>query len=143
MAERITKFQPDRTFYLRGFDGRGACAAIHSASSTGFTVSGVFRDASDFAVLVIYDADDFYNHPSFKPLPDFSLKGLVLEFDVQYSGLHTLDSVFYPTIDWPYLDVILTDGSTTQIKLIDYATAVGTGPQAATTQILLSADGAE
>jgi len=32
--------------------------------------------------------------------------GLVLSFDVHYSGLRNLDSPRYPIIDWPYLDAI-------------------------------------
>src|SRR5579875_4089081 len=105
MSETVFKFQPDRAIYLRGFDGRGAAAALHSASPSGFTVSGVFRDPADFAVLVVYDADDFYGHPRIKYLPDFNLAGMVLEFDVEYSGLAPLNTVFFPTIDNTYLDV--------------------------------------
>lgn len=132
MPEQVLKFQPDRALYLRGFDGRGAAAALHSATADGFTVSGVFRDPSDFAVLVIYDADDFFGHPRIKYLPDFSLAGMVLEYDVHYSGLAPLDTVWFPTIDNTYLDVTLADGSSAQIPLITCATAVGNGPVAAT-----------
>ena len=57
MSERINKLQPDRTLSLRGFDSFASAAAIHSASPTGFTVSGTFRDPADFAVAVLYDAD--------------------------------------------------------------------------------------
>jgi len=35
--EAIYKLQPHRTMHLRGFDGRGAAAAMHGASATGFT----------------------------------------------------------------------------------------------------------
>ena len=31
------------TMHLRGFDRRGAAAALHSASATGFTLSGVWN----------------------------------------------------------------------------------------------------
>ena len=31
------------TMHLRGFDRRGAAAALHSASATGFTHSGVWN----------------------------------------------------------------------------------------------------
>lgn len=141
MSEGVTKFRPDRTLYLRGFDGRGAAAALHSATPDSFQVSGVFRDAADFAVLVVYDADDFFGHPRIKYLPDFDLHGLVLEFDVHYSGLAPLDTPKFPTIDNTYLDVIRADGTTAQIKLIDYAMAVGAGPAAATAQMMLGANG--
>ncbi|MDP9170155.1 MAG: hypothetical protein M3N54_06030, partial [Acidobacteriota bacterium] len=64
MPERVNKLQPDRTLYLRGFDSFAAAASIHSASPNGFTLSGTFRDSADFAVAVLYDADNFYEHPS-------------------------------------------------------------------------------
>ena len=35
------------TMHLRGFDRRGAAAALHSASATGFTLSGVWKDSAD------------------------------------------------------------------------------------------------
>ena len=122
--EAIYKLQPHRTMHLRGFDGRGAAAAMHGASATGFTVSGVFRDPADFAVLMLWDADDFFGHPRWKYLPDFDFAGVTLEFDVEYTGLQPLDCDLYPTIDWPYLDVVYADGSTGQIRLSDYATPV-------------------
>ena len=125
MPERIYKLQPDRTIHLRGFDGLGAAAAIHSATPTSFKVSGVFRDPADFAVLVLYDADNFFEHPRLKYLPDTNFSGLTLTFDVHYSGLMPLDSPKFPTIDWPYLDVIRTDGTSTRIRLFDHAQLVG------------------
>jgi hypothetical protein len=125
VSEAISKLQPDRMLYLRGFDDFGAAAALHSASPAGFTVSGVFRDPADFAVLVVYDADCFHEHPRLKYLPDFSLAGIVLSFDVTYTNLQPLDSPKFPTIDWPYLDVIRPDGSTGQVAL--FANAVQDG----------------
>ena len=110
MPERINKLQPNRTLQLRGFDSLGAAAALHSATADSFEVSGVFRDPADFAVLVLHDMDNFYEHPRLKYLPDSDFDGLTLTFDVRYEGLMTLDSPKYPTIDWPYLDVILDNG---------------------------------
>jgi hypothetical protein len=124
LPERIYKLQPDRTVQLRGFDDLGAAAAMHSATPTGFKVSGVFRDPADFAVLVLYDADNFYEHPRLKYLPDMDFNGLTLSFDVHYTGLMPLDSPKYPTIDWPYLDVVRPDGSTTKIQLFSHAVQV-------------------
>ena len=46
------------TMCLRGFDRRGAAAAFHSASASGFTVSGVWKESTDFAALVLYNAYD-------------------------------------------------------------------------------------
>ena len=124
MSEAIYKLQPHRTMHLRGFDQRGAAAAMHSASATGFTVSGVFRDPADFAVVMLYDADDYFGHPRWKYLPDFDFAGVTLSFDLEYSGLQPIDCDLYPTIDWPYLDVVYADGSTGQIRLADYATPI-------------------
>jgi hypothetical protein len=125
LAERIYKLQPNRTLALRGFDHLGASAALHSATADSFTVTGSFRDASDFCVLMVWDVDDFYEHPSIKYLPDSNFQDLVLSFNVQYAGLQPLDSQQYPAIDWPYLDVLNMDGTTAQIKLFDHATQAG------------------
>jgi hypothetical protein len=125
MPEKIYKLQPNRTIQLRGFDSLGAAAALHSASDTAFKVSGIFRDPADFAVLILWDADNFYEHPALKYLPDWDFSGLTLQFDVRYRGLMPLDSPKYPTIDWPYLDVIRMDGSSKRIRLFDYAQLVG------------------
>ena len=70
MPERINKLQPNRTLHLRGFDSLGAAAALHSATANSFEVSGVFRDPADFAVLLLHDMDNFYEHPRLKHLPD-------------------------------------------------------------------------
>jgi hypothetical protein len=125
LSERIYKLQPDRTIQLRGFDDLGASAALHSATPSSFKVSGVFRDAADFAVVILYDADNFYEHPRLKYLPDTDFSGLTLTFDVHYSGLMPLDSPKYPTIDWPYLDVIRPDGSTAKVHLFSHAVQAG------------------
>jgi hypothetical protein len=121
MSERIYKLQPNRAMALRGFDALGASAALHSATSTSFSVSGNFRDAADFAVLVLYDADNFYEHPRLKYLPDFNFSGLTLNFDVQYdSGLQPLDSPKYNWIDWATMDCSLASGSTAKIPLWEH-----------------------
>jgi hypothetical protein len=122
MSETIFKLQPNRTMQLRGFDAFGAAAAMHSATENAFTVSGVFRDAADFAVLIAYDADNFYEHSRLKYLPDFDFDGLTLAFDVHYTGLRPLDSPRYETIDWPYLDVVRENNSTARIRLSENAT---------------------
>jgi hypothetical protein len=82
-TEQILKLQPDRTLYLRGFDGAGAAASLCQASPTGFTVCGVFRDMADFCVLVLYDADNTFEHYSVRYLPSFDLSGIVLSFDLR------------------------------------------------------------
>src|SRR5436190_16924393 len=134
MSERIYKLQPNRCLQLRGFDSFGAAAALHHATANSFRVSGVFRDAADFAVLVLHDADNFYEHSRLKYLPDFDFDGLTLAFDVHYSGLRPLDSPRFATIDWPYLDVIRKDNSTSRVRLSDHAELVsGSHSKASTT----------
>jgi hypothetical protein len=56
------------------------------ASDTGFTLSGVFRDMADFAVLVLFQKDDLFGHPRFSCLPEGELTGLVLDFDKIRNG---------------------------------------------------------
>ena len=81
----------------------------------------------DFAVLVLYDADNFYEHPVLKHVPDFDFSGISLQFDVHYTGLQPLDSAKFPTIGWPYLQVIRPEHSTVNRRLvaIDGGTKVG------------------
>jgi hypothetical protein len=128
MSERIHKLQPNRTMSLRGFDGLGASAALHSATASSFQVSGNFRDAADFAVAILWDADNFYEHPRLKYLPDFNFNGLTLTFDLLYdSGLQQIDSPKYPSISWPYLECTLADATTAQpatVPLWDHASLV-------------------
>lgn len=121
MPERIYKLQPNRTIQLRGFDALGASAAIHHATPNSFEVSGTFRDPADFAVLVLWDADSFYEHPRLKYLPDMDFSGLTLSFDVRYENLMPLDCRKFPTIDWPYLDVVPEQGDPIQIRLVNPA----------------------
>ena len=140
LSETFLKFQPDRTVYLRGFNTFAAAASIHSASATGFTVSGTFRDPADFAVAVLYDVDNYYEHPLIKYLPDFNLAGLTLSFDLNYSdGLQPIDSPKYNWIDWATLDCVRKDGSKGQVRLFDHATLAGTSfPAASATCTILA-----
>ncbi len=121
-TEQILKLQPDRTLYLRGFDGTGAAAALYQASPTGFTVCGVFRDMADFCVLVIYDADNLFEHYSVKYLPSFDLSGMVLNFSLTYQGLQPIDSAKFSWIDWATLDVVPVVGDPVEVRLWDHAT---------------------
>lgn len=122
MPERIYKLQPDRTLALRGFDTFASAASIHSASPAGFTISGTFRDPADFAVAVLYDADNYYDHPLVKYLPDFNFSGLTLSFNYRYSdGVQPVDSPKYNWIDWATLDCALASGSTASIPLFDHS----------------------
>jgi hypothetical protein len=121
-TETIYKLQPDRTMYLRGFDRRGAAAAFHSAGASGWKVSGVFRDFADFAVMVLWDADDFFNHLNMKWLPDFDFTNMVLTFDLDYNDqLQPIDSPKNPWIAWDSLSYIKKDGTSGTVKLLDHA----------------------
>ncbi len=127
-TEQILKLQPNRTLYLRGFDGTGAAASLLQTSASGFTVSGVFRDMADFCVLVIYDADNTFEHYSIRYLPSFDLSGMVLSFNLSYQGLQAIDSAKYSWIDWATLDAIDAAGQPVVnaagqplVRLWDYA----------------------
>lgn len=140
-TERINKFQPDRTLYLRGFTGFGAAAALCEASPTGFKAYGVFRDQADFAVAVLYDADNIYEHYSVKYLPDFNLSGMGLNFSLTYQGLQPIDSAKYSWIDWAQMDVIKTTGEPARIPLWDHATLASGSYSAAQGTYTISAPG--
>src|SRR6185437_4105450 len=106
----------------------------------GFTVSGTFRDPADFAVAVLYDTDNFFEHPRIKYLPDFDLAGLTLRFDVRYSdGVQPIDSPKFNWIDWATLDCIREDGTTAQVRLWDNAMLADSSfPAASVTCTLLT-----
>jgi hypothetical protein len=123
--ETLYKLQPTRTIHLQGASDFGAAAALHSATETGFKVSGVFRDAADFAVLVLWDRDHFFGHPRFSYLPDGDFSGITLSFDLHYENLQPIDSPKFATFDWPYLNCLKTDRTLVQLRLFDRAAVVG------------------
>jgi hypothetical protein len=142
LPERVYKLQPDRTVQLRGFDSFAAAASIHSATAHGFKVSGTFRDPADFAVAVLYDADNFYEHPFIKYLPDFNFSGLILSFNLRYTaGLQPIDSPKFNWIDWATLDYIPAHGAPAQIRLWDNATLVGSAFPSASASCNLTTSG--
>lgn len=142
MPETIFKLQPDRTVHLRGFDTFAAAATLHSASATGFTASGTFRDPADFAVAVLYDADNFFEHPSLKYLPDFDFDGLTLSFNLHYSpGLQPIDSPKYNWIDWATLDCLRADNTPVKVSLWDNATLVSGSFNAASATVTVTTSG--
>lgn len=109
--------------HLRGFDRRGAAGALHTTSTSGFTVSGVFRDAADFCVMMLYEADDFFGHLDLKYLPDFDFTGMVVDFDLSMTNLQNVESLKFPSIDWPFLDYQLNDGTAGTVRLSNYITS--------------------
>ncbi|HEY3825596.1 MAG TPA: hypothetical protein VGL82_13615, partial [Bryobacteraceae bacterium] len=143
MPERIDKLQPDRTLSLRGFDSFAAAATIHNATPTGFEISGIFRDPADFAVAVLYDADNFFEHPAIKYLPDFNFAGLTLDFSLRYTdSAQPIDSPKFNWIDWATLDVIRADGTTANVPLWDNAMLADPAfPAASATVSVVMGDG--
>ncbi|MCC6591617.1 MAG: hypothetical protein IT168_33330 [Bryobacterales bacterium] len=136
-TEAIYKLQPHRTMHLRGFDRRGAAAAFCETSDSGFKVYGTFRDMADFAVLMLYDADNTFEHYSMRYLPDTDFSGMVLTFDVHYDGLQPIDSIKWNWIDWATLDVIRPNGTTGSVRLFDHATMVSGSHTKASTSFVL------
>ena len=112
-TEAITKFEPHRTIYLRGFDRRGCAASLTSASAGGFTCSGVFSDLADFVLIVLFDADDNYGHlTTTRYLPDFNLTGVVVDFDVACTGGMYMGSSKFQSVPWGSLSWIEENGTT-------------------------------
>lgn len=115
-------FDPTRTMYLRGFDRRGAGASLHSATETSFELSGVFNDFADFAVVVLFDADNQFEHYAIRHVPAFDLENVVVSFDLSSgNSLQGIDSVKNPWIAWDALSYIRADGTSGEITLIDHA----------------------
>src|SRR6185312_2737808 len=143
MSERINKLQPDRTLHLRGFDTFAAAATIHHATASGWQITGTFRDPADFAVAILYDADNFFEHPSIKYLPDFNFAGLTLDFSLHYTdSAQPIDSPKFNWIDWATLDVIRADGTTANVPLWENAMLADSAfPAASATVNVVPGDG--
>jgi hypothetical protein len=120
--DAINKLEPHRTMSLQGFNDYGAAAALWGASETGFTVSGIFRDQADFAVLTLFEKDDPFGHPRFSYLPNGNFTGLKLDFDIEWQGIQAFESKKWPWTDWLYLDCTLGNGQTVQQSLAQLAT---------------------
>jgi len=117
--------------YLRGFDRRGCAASLNNASASGFTVSGVFSDQADFAVLVLFDADDQFGHLfTTKYLPDFSLAGVTLDFDLAITNAQNPVSRKFQSVPWGALSYITKSETPGTISLQQMATSA-TGMAAA------------
>ena len=117
--------------YLRGFDRRGCAASLNNASASGFTVSGVFSDQADFAVLVLFDADDQFGHLfTTKYLPDFSLAGVTLDFDLAITNAQNPVSRKFQSVPWGALSYITKSETPGTISLLPMATSA-TGMAAA------------
>src|SRR5271167_3087067 len=110
MSEQIAKLTPDRDLQAY-FLMPSAIAALSSASSTGFVLSGKWRQQFDWAV-VEWNRDNVFEHPSLRNLPDGDLSGLQLSYQEVRTNCIPLDSTLYPTVDWPYLRIWAASGGT-------------------------------
>jgi hypothetical protein len=109
MPENLQKLTPDRDLICY-FQIPSAIAALSSTSASGFTVSGSWRQQSDWAVIE-WNRDNTFEHPLLRPLPDGDLSGLTLTYQETRSSCIPIDSELYPTVDWPYLRFWIDTGS--------------------------------
>ena len=99
-------------------------AAPNNSSASGFTVSGVFSDQADFAVLVLFDADDQFGHLfTTKYLPDFSLAGVTLDFDLAITNAENPVSRTFQSVPWGGLNYITKSETPGTISLLPMATS--------------------
>ena len=140
MPQQIQKLSPHRDLQCFFFQP-SAVAALSGASSTGFTVSGTWRQQFDWAVIE-WNRDNVYEHPLFRNLPDGDLSGLMLSYDETRDNCIPLDSALYATIDWPSLRVWATPagGSETlyYVPLAAHAAAIAGSYQCAYADFTLS-----
>ena len=126
MAEQLSKLRPDRDMQCY-FERPSAVAALSGTSASGFTVSGCWRQQSDWAVIE-WSRDNVFEHPALRNLPDGNLSGLQLSYQEVRTNCIPMDSTLYPTVDWPYLRIWAESGGTEtlyKVPLKNYATAVG------------------
>jgi len=120
----LQKLTPDQDLQCY-FYQPSAVAALSATSGEGFTVSGSWREQSDWAV-VEWNRDNVFEHPAFRNLPDADLSGLQLSYTESRTSCIAIDSTLYPTVDWPYLRVWADPGTGEQIykvPLLAHATA--------------------
>jgi hypothetical protein len=126
MADTIQKLTPDRDLQCFFFQP-SAVAALSSASATGFTVSGSFRQQFDWAVIE-WNRDNTHEHPAFRNLPDGDLSGLALTYNETRTNCIAMDSDLFATVDWPSLRVWATPTGGIEtiywVPLKSHATAV-------------------
>lgn len=139
MAEKLYKLSPHRDLQCY-FLTPTAVAAMSSASETGFTISGTWRQQFDWAVAE-WNRDNVFEHPALRYLPDSDLSGLQLTYQETRTNCIPFESNLYPTVDWPNLRVWADDDNGTEhiyyVPIMQYATAVvGTYQNASATMTL-------
>jgi hypothetical protein len=140
MADQIQKLRPDRDLQCFYFEP-SAIAALSSASPTGFTVSGTWRQQFDWTVIE-WNRDNVYEHPSFRYLPDGDLSGLVLTYQETRTNCIPLDSDLFATVAWPSLRIWgPPDDTTYYVPIASHATPVAGSYQNAYADFTLSGSG--
>jgi len=84
-------------------------AALSQTSSSGFSVSGCWRDPFDW-VVVEWNRDNVFEHPALRNLPDGDLSGAQLSYQEVRTNCIAMDSTLYPTVEWPYLRIWADNG---------------------------------
>jgi hypothetical protein len=139
MPETLQKLQPDRDLQCYFFEP-SAVAALSATSSSGFTVSGSWRQQFDWAVIE-WNRDNVFEHPAFRYLPDGDLSGLTLSYQETRENCIPLDSDLFPTVAWPTLRIWADPGTgeqVYQVPLASYATSIAGSYVPATLQFTLS-----
>jgi len=139
----LQKLTPDQDLQCYFYEP-SAIAALSSTSSSGFTVSGTWRQQFDWAVIE-WNRDNTHEHPAFRNLPDADLSGLVLSYQESRTNCIAMDSDLFPTVDWPWLRVWGTRtllGETTEkiwwVPLMNYAIPAAGSYQCAYADFTLS-----
>jgi hypothetical protein len=139
----LQKLTPNQDLQCFFFEP-SAIAALSNTSTSGFTVSGTWRQQFDWAV-VEWNRDNTHEHPAFRNLPDGDLSGLVLSYQESRTNCIAMDSDLFPTVDWPWLRVWGTRtalGETAEkiwwVPLKDHATPAAGSYQCAYADFTLS-----
>jgi len=128
MSEQIAKLTPHHDLQAY-FLTPSAIAALSSASSAGFVLSGKWRQQFDWAV-VEWTRDNVFEHPSLRNLPDGDLSGLTLSYQEARTGCIPFQSNLFPVVAWDRLRLWVTgaDGSDT-VYYVSFANQPSTEPQ--------------
>jgi hypothetical protein len=140
MPEQIFKLSPDRDLQCYFFMP-SAIAAMSNASSSGFTVSGKWRQQFDWAV-VEWNRDNVFEHPVLRNLPDGDLSGLTLTYVEERANCAPLESNLVPVVDWDNLRIWADDAQGNEtlyhVELVTLAQSIGSYVAASVTMTLLS-----
>jgi len=141
MSEQISKLTPNRDLQAY-FLTPSAIAALSSATSTGFVLSGKWRQQFDWAV-VEWNRDNVFEHPSLRNLPDGDLSGLTLTYQESRTGCIPFQSNLFPVVTWDRLRlwVANNDGTDTiyYVNLLNYAVPVSESTASASATMTLVA----